>query len=63
MEAENAIVELGGALADIEEAGLFMDDGTDLLAGLDHMLVHIDKESKTPKKYPRKPGTPSKNPL
>ena len=63
MEAENAIVELGGALADIEEAGLFMDDGTDLLAGRDHMLVHIDKESKTPKKYPRKPGTPSKNPL
>ena len=63
MEAENAIVELGGALADIEEAGLFMDDGTDLLEGLDHMLVHIDKEAKTPKKYPRKPGTPSKNPL
>lgn len=63
MQAENAIVELGGALADIEEAGLFMEDGTDLLAGMDHMLVHIDKESKTPKKYPRKPGTPSKNPL
>ena len=63
MQAENAIIELGGALADIEEAGLFMDDGTDLLAGMDHMLVHIDKESKTPKKYPRKPGTPSKNPL
>ena len=63
MDAENAIIELGGALADIEEAGLFLEDGTDLLAGLDHMLVHIDKEAKTPKKYPRKPGTPSKNPL
>ena len=63
MGAENAIMELGGALADIEEAGLFMDDGTDLLADVGHMLVHIDKESKTPKKYPRKAGTPSKNPL
>lgn len=63
MKAENAIMELGGALADVEEAGLFMDDGEDLLAGIDHMLVHIDKEARTPRKYPRKPGTPSKSPI
>lgn len=63
MQAENAILELGGALADVEEAGLFMEDGSDLLEGVDHMLVHIEKESHTPKKYPRKPGTPSKSPI
>lgn len=63
MHAENAILELGGALADVEEAGLFMEDGSDLLEGVDHMLVHIEKESRTPKKYPRKPGTPSKSPI
>ena len=63
MAAEKAVTELGGALADIEEAGLFLDDGTDLLENVGHMLVHIDKESKTPKKYPRKAGTPSKAPL
>lgn len=63
LRAENAIIELGGALADVEKAQLFLDDGTDLLAAMDHMLVHVDKEARTPKKYPRKPGMPSKAPL
>lgn len=49
--ADEAIVELGGALYNIEETIL------------DHNLVYIEKEQKTPKKYPRKAGTPSKSPL
>ena len=52
--AENAIEELGGTLAGVTESEE-EDNG--------HILVIVEKESKTPKKYPRKAGLPSKDPL
>ena len=53
-QAENAIEELGGTLAGVTESEE-EDNG--------HILVIVEKESKTPKKYPRKAGLPSKDPL
>ncbi|NKT61442.1 16S rRNA (guanine(527)-N(7))-methyltransferase RsmG, partial [Rhodococcus hoagii] len=29
----------------------------------ERQMILIDKRSQTPKKYPRKPGTPNKSPL
>ena len=52
--AENAIKLLGGGPIIIEET---CDKSTD------HIFVIIKKISKTPAKYPRKAGTPSKQPL
>lgn len=47
---------LGGSLNRIEEYVLPNSD-------LNRTLIFIDKKSSTPKKYPRKAGTPSKEPL
>ena len=49
--AETAIKILGGELSRIKAA-----EG-------DHVLVIINKVTKTPKEYPRRPGTPKRNPL
>jgi len=52
--AENAIKLLGGGDIIIEDNG----DGSN-----EHIFVIVKKIAKTPSKYPRKAGTPSKQPL
>ena len=54
--AELAIEKLGG-----EVYGVFYNE----LEGFnfDHVLVYVEKINSTPKKYPRKAGTPAKEPL
>ena len=54
--AKNALDKLGGRLVSCEEFNL---PGTDLY----RTMVNIKKEKATPGKYPRKAGTPSKEPL
>lgn len=54
--AQEAIEQLGGDVYGVFETEL---DGTDT----EHVLVFTDKIKSTPKKYPRKAGTPSKQPL
>ena len=54
--AERAVSELGGRIEKCEE---FVLPGTDLY----RTLVVIEKIKATPGKYPRKAGTPSKEPL
>lgn len=56
LRAEPAITLLGGRL---EEATPFKLDGMEL----NHQIIWIKKEVKTLPKYPRKAGTPAKNPL
>lgn len=51
-----ALRKLGGEIADVRKAEL--EDGE-----LDHYIVVVRKVSPTPKTYPRKAGTPSKQPL
>lgn len=55
-EAEKAIRILGGRLEDIRSCNL-------AAYGLDHNILVIRKIKDTPQKYPRKAGTPSKEPL
>lgn len=55
-EAKRAIETLGGQLVDDLSFELPNE------AGMRHIIV-INKVKNTPKKYPRKPGIPSKNPL
>lgn len=55
-EAEFALKLLGGELEAIHELSLPEEDS-------DRYILDIRKKSKTPKKYPRKPGTPNKKPL
>lgn len=55
-EGKSAIFLLGGKLEKTEE---FLLPGTDM----ERSLVIIKKMKKTPKKYPRKAGTPVKEPL
>lgn len=55
-QAENAISKLGGRLAGVQE--LILPD-TDM----GRIFVCIKKEKNTGKKYPRKAGTPGKEPL
>lgn len=55
-ESERAVHLLGG---DIEDISTFKLPGTDI----DRTLIMIRKINKTPKKYPRKAGLPSKEPL
>lgn len=55
-EAENAIQKLGGRIENIIP-------GTIPFSDLNHNLVVVRKISETPKQYPRKAGSPSKNPL
>lgn len=52
--AQGAIEVLGG-----EMYGVFMSD----VSSSDHLLVYTEKIKSTPSKYPRKAGTPSKQPL
>ena len=52
-----AIKEMGGKFLRKERPELLKE------MGLDHRLIYIQKEKDTPKKYPRKAGTPSKDPL
>ena len=54
--AENSIQVLGGK---VEEVKSYQIPETDM----GRTLIKIRKIKKTPKKYPRKAGTPSKNPL
>ena len=54
--AQNAVFKLGGKITDILE---FCIDNTDI----SRSLIVIDKEKNTTGKYPRKAGTPSKEPL
>lgn len=62
-QAPNEVVAAATALNTL--GGKLRDDITLSLPGTDdtrHLLV-IDKEKQTPKKYPRKPGTPAKQPI
>ena len=53
---ENALKILGGSIQKIENFKLL--DGK-----IERNIVAIKKEKQTPSKYPRKAGTPSKQPL
>ncbi|MFC4619704.1 16S rRNA (guanine(527)-N(7))-methyltransferase RsmG [Camelliibacillus cellulosilyticus] len=55
-EARRAIGVLGGAIERIERLQLPEEEG------LRH-IIFIKKNQETPKKYPRKPGVPSRQPL
>jgi len=55
-EARKAVKILGGKVEEIRNADLDEFD-------IHHKLVMIKKVSATPKKYPRKAGTPSKTPI
>ena len=55
-EARKAIEVLGGTIEKIEEITL---ENTDIT----RKIVIIKKIKETPKKYPRKAGTPSKEPI
>ncbi|QGH36868.1 16S rRNA (guanine(527)-N(7))-methyltransferase RsmG [Gracilibacillus salitolerans] len=55
-DAEDAIELLGGKLQRVEHFSLPENNG-------ERNMVIIDKKRKTPKKFPRKPGVPNKNPL
>ena len=55
-EAAKALKILGGSLVDIRETS--MEE-----YGLDHRILVIKKVRNTPKAYPRKAGTPLKEPL
>lgn len=58
---ENAIKKLGG---EIEKTESFPElSGILSFISLDHKLVYIKKTGNTPGRYPRKAGTPTKNPL
>ena len=55
-QAERAITVLGGRLKEIKEVTLGEK-------GVGRSLVVLEKISPTPKRYPRRPGMPSKRPL
>ena len=55
-EAKNAIEILGGNIEKIDEFNLPQTD-------IGRTIIIISKNRQTPNKYPRKPGTPSKEPL
>ena len=56
--AKPAIAKLGGRILRIEKTS----PNNDALWN-DHVLVVVEKTAKTPKEYPRKAGTPGKDPL
>ncbi len=60
-DAENALNILGGNINRIE-AFPEINIGNDCISN-DHILIYINKTRNTPAKYPRKPGTPGKEPL
>ncbi|MGV3245083.1 16S rRNA (guanine(527)-N(7))-methyltransferase RsmG [Staphylococcus sp. 11261D007BR] len=55
-EARFGIGVFGGRVSDIYQFELPEDAG-------ERQIIKIEKRSQTPKKYPRKPGTPNKSPL
>jgi len=55
-ESENAIKILGGENINVAEK--ILPDLPDVRA-----VIYVDKKKSTPKKFPRKAGTPAKNPL
>ncbi len=55
-KSEGAVEKLGGIMADVLLFDLPDSD-------IEHSLVVIEKESHTPKQYPRKAGLPEKRPL
>lgn len=55
-DANNAITILGGKVSKVETFSLPKEDS-------ERALIFIRKVKKTPKKYPRKAGTPNKSPL
>ena len=55
-EAKKAIEVLGGAIEKIDEFNLPQSD-------IGRTVIIIRKEKQTPNKYPRNPGTPSKEPI
>lgn len=55
-EAKKAIEVLGGKIEKIDEFNLPQSD-------IGRTVIKIRKEKQTPNKYPRKPGTPSKEPI
>ena len=55
-EAQKAIDTLGGTIEKVEEFSLPQSD-------IGRTVIIIKKDKKTPIKYPRKPGTPSKEPI
>ena len=55
-EAQNALNILGGQLDEVTET--HMEE-----YGLFHKIVYIKKIKETPKQYPRKAGTPDRQPL
>lgn len=55
-QAQNAIKLLGGEVTEIEKFKLPQSD-------IDRTIITISKTKNTPNKYPRKAGTPSKDPI
>ncbi|MGO1923854.1 MAG: 16S rRNA (guanine(527)-N(7))-methyltransferase RsmG [Jeotgalicoccus sp.] len=55
-ESKFALNLLGGELTKVHQLSLPKEES-------DRYIMIIDKKRKTPKKYPRKPGTPNKSPL
>lgn len=55
-DAQFAISVLGGQVKDVVEFTLPLEESV-------RQIITIDKLRQTPKKYPRKPGTPNKEPL
>ena len=56
IEAKGAIATLGGQFVGEVDVTLPITEDQ-------RYIIQIDKKKETPNKYPRKPGTPSKNPL
>lgn len=54
--AEDAIELLGGEVEDVHTFTLPKEDS-------ERSIIIVRKKRKTPKKYPRKPGTPNKDPI
>ncbi len=55
-EAENALTVLGGKIEKVENMLLPNSD-------IQRHIILVKKEKESPAKYPRKPGTPSKEPI
>ena len=55
-QSKNAISVLGGKITKLDKFKLPM-------SGIYRSVIVIEKTNKTPNKYPRKPGTPSKEPI
>jgi 16S rRNA (guanine527-N7)-methyltransferase len=55
-EANNAIKKLGGVVKEVSHFRLPIEES-------ERYIVTITKQATTPKKYPRKAGTPNRNPL